>query len=44
MIEALHIFRKDVKHLRWLLLVWIVLLIARVAAWSLGLSPITEPS
>ena len=44
MTEPLHIVRKDLKHLRWLLLVWVVLLIARVAAWSLGLSPISEPS
>jgi len=37
--ETLHIVRKDLKQLRWLLLLWIALLIARVAAWSLGLAP-----
>jgi hypothetical protein len=40
--EALHIVRKDVKHLRWLLLVWVALLIGRVAFWSLGVSPISD--
>lgn len=43
MAEALHIVRKDLKHLRWLLLVWVALLIARVAAWSLGLAPSNDP-
>jgi hypothetical protein len=43
MTEALHIVRKDLKQLRWLLLVWIVLLVARVPAWSLGLAPSSEP-
>ena len=43
MAEALHIVRKDVRQLRWLLVVWIVLLVARVAAWSLGLAPTSEP-
>jgi hypothetical protein len=44
MAEALHIIRKDVRQLRWLLLVWVVLLVARVAAWSFGLAPSTEPT
>ena len=32
MTKALHIVRKDLTYLRWLLLVWIALLVARVAA------------
>src|SRR4051812_26343388 len=36
--ETLHILRKDLTRLRWLLLVWVAVLIARVAFWSLGTS------
>ena len=39
MTQALHIVRKDLKHLRWLLLVWVAMLAARVGFWSLGLHP-----
>lgn len=39
MTEALHIVRKDLRHLRWLLVVWIAMLGARVGFWGLGLSP-----
>jgi hypothetical protein len=42
--KALHIVRKDLTYLRWLLLVWIALLVARVAAWSIGLAPSSEPT
>ena len=43
MTEVLHIVRKDFKQLRWLLLMWVLLLVARVPAWSLGLSPGNDP-
>ena len=39
MTEALHIVRKDLRHLRWLLVVWLAMLAARVGFWGLGLSP-----
>lgn len=42
MTETLHIVRKDLKHLRWLLLVWLALLIARVGFWSLGVTPSSD--
>jgi ABC-type transport system involved in multi-copper enzyme maturation permease subunit len=36
--QALHIIAKDLSRLRWLLLLWIVILAVRVGLWSLDVS------
>ena len=39
MSQTLHILRKDLKRLRWLVLIWAVVLLVRVGFWSTGTNP-----